>query len=110
MVSPSSLLRLLSFSARLPARPDERKLERVRDAMLKVLDTHQGQSFHRVAQRIQYAEEMESLWYLRQDMMAALSEVRGEVRARREMRPINELFKGLLPHAMVARPHHRFAN
>jgi hypothetical protein len=53
---------------------------------------------------------MESLWYLRQDMLAALSNVYGEARARREMRPINELFKGLLPQAMVARPHHRFAN
>ncbi|MDI3380596.1 hypothetical protein ACFPPF_08810 [Xenophilus aerolatus] len=78
--------------------------------MLKLLQRHEGQSFHRVALRIQYADEMESLWYLRQDMLAALSNVYGEARARREMRPINDLFKGLLPQAMVARPHHRFAN
>lgn len=77
--------------------------------MLTLLNRHDGQSFHRVAQRIRYADEMESLWYLRQDMMAALSDVHGEARARREMRPINDLFKGLLPQAMVARPHHRFA-
>ncbi|MDQ8017199.1 MAG: hypothetical protein AAGD03_09535 [Bordetella sp.] len=110
MVSPSSLLRLLSFSARPPGRPSERKIQHVRDAMLQLLQRHEGQSFHRVAQRIQYADEMECLWYLRQDMLAALSEVHGEARARREMRQINDLFKGLLPHAMVARPHHRFAN
>lgn len=110
MVSPSSLLRLLSFSARPPARPSERKIQHVRDAMLKLLQRHEAQSFHRVAQRIQYADEMECLWYLRQDMLAALSEVHGEAQARREMRQINDLFKGLLPQAMVARPHHRFAN
>ena len=33
-----------------------------------------------------------------------------EAQARVEMRQINELFKGLLPQAMVARPHHRFAS
>lgn len=110
MVSPSSLLRLLSFAARPPSRPSARRIQNVRDAMLKLLHGHEGQSFHRVAQRIRYADEMESLWYLRQDMLAALSEVHGEAQARRAMRPINKLFKGLLPQAMVARPHHRFAN
>lgn len=78
--------------------------------MLEVLRRHEGQSFQRVAQRIRYADEMESLWYLRQDMLAALSEVHGEAKARRDMREINDLFKGQLPQAMVARPHHRFAN
>ena len=56
MVSPSSLLRLLSFSARPPGRPSERKIQHVREAMLELLQKHEGQSFHRVAQRIRYAD------------------------------------------------------
>jgi len=109
MVPPSSLLRLLSLSAWAPARPREQKMRRVRDAMLKLLQAHEGANFRRVAQRVRYADEMESLWYLRQDMLAALSEVHGELRARQEMRHIHGLFKGLLPQAMAARPHQHLA-
>lgn len=82
-------------------------MERVRARMLDLLARHEGGDFYRVAERIRYADEMESLWYLRQDLLAALSAVRGEAAARREVAPLNALFKGMLPHAMTAAPRQR---
>ena len=79
-------------------------------AMLALLQSHQGEAFHRVAQRVRYADELESLWYLRQDMLAALSEVHGEAGARRQMAALTPMFKGALPQSMVPRTQsHRYA-
>ena len=104
MVSRSSLLRLLAFgrAAETATERDRLALERVRAHMLELLSRHEGASFYRVAERIRYADEMESLWYLRQDLMAALSEVHGEVVARQRVTPLNALFKGLLPAALTS--------
>lgn len=110
MVSPNSLFRFLSFSASRQARAGERTVQRVREAMLALLQSHQGEAFHRVAQRVRYADELESLWYLRQDMLAALSEVHGEAGARRQMAALTPMFKGALPQSMVPRTQsHRYA-
>jgi len=79
-------------------------MERVRSSMLSLLANHEGAMFFRVAERIRYADEMESLWYLRQDLLAALSAVHGEAAARKEVAPLNALFKGALPHALTAAP------
>ncbi|RYF82324.1 MAG: hypothetical protein EOO29_07425 [Comamonadaceae bacterium] len=83
-------------------------MERVRAIMLELLGKHEGANFYRVAERIRYADEMECLWYLRQDLLAALSAVHGEAAAWHEIEPLNALFKGLLPAALTAaaaRPH-----
>ncbi len=79
----------------------------IRTAMLSLLQVHGGHSVQRVAQRVRFAGDLEALWYLRQDVLSALSAVDGEVSARRQMRPINRLFKGGLPGAMGPRAHHR---
>ena len=79
----------------------------IRNAMLSLLQNHGGHGTQRVAQRVRFAGDMEALWYLRQDVLTALSAVDGEVAARRQMRQINRLFKVGLPGAMVPRPHHR---
>ena len=60
----------------------------------------------RVAQRVRFAGDLEALWYLRQDVLTALSAVDGEVAARRQMQQINRLFKGGLPDTMGPRAHH----
>ncbi len=106
MVSRSSLLRLLAFgrSAETATERDRLGLERVRTQMLQLLSRYEGAAFYRVAERIRYADEMECLWYLRQDLMAALSEVHGEVAARNAVAPLNALFKGQLPAALTATP------
>jgi hypothetical protein len=102
-----SFLRFLSFPALGLRRSSDRQMGQIRTAMLSLLQTHGGHSAQRVAQRVRFAGDLEALWYLRQDVLTALSAVDGEAAARRHMRQINRLFKGGLPGAMVPRPHHR---
>ncbi len=102
-----SFFRLLSFPALGLRRSADRQMGQIRSAMLSLLQGHGGHSAQRVAQRVRFAGDLEALWYLRQDVLTALSAVDGEAAARRQMREINRLFKGGLPGAMVPRPHHR---
>ena len=88
-------------------RVGEHQLGRIRSAMLAVLQVHGGHSVQRVAQRVRFAADMESLWYLRQDVMLALSAIDGEAAARRQMKAINGMFKGGLPGSMGPRRHHK---
>lgn len=76
--------------------------------MLTSLAVHDGHQIQRLAQRVQFANEVEALWYLRQDLLTVLSERDGDLAAARHMKQINRLFKGGLPHAMGPRAHQRF--
>lgn len=88
----------------------ENQLGRIRSAMLSVLQAHSGHSVQRVAQRVRFAADVESLWYLRQDVMVALSAIDGEAAARRQMKAINSMFEGGLPGSMGPRVHQRFTH
>lgn len=88
-------------------RSADRQMGQIRTAMLSLLQVHGGHSIQRVAQRVRFAGDLEALWYLRQDVLTALSAVDGEVAARRQMRQINRLFKGGLPGTMGPRAHNR---
>ncbi|MCY1370847.1 hypothetical protein D9M69_579600 [compost metagenome] len=88
----------------------ESQLGRIRTAMLSVLQGRGGQSIQRVSQRVRFAVDVEALWYLRQDVMVALSAIDGESAARRQMKEINSMFKGGLPGSMGPRAHQRFTN
>lgn len=77
--------------------------------MLSLLQVHGGHAIQRIAHRVRFADDLESLWYLRQDLLMALSALDGEAAARRQLRPINNLFKGRLPHTMGPRAHQRFS-
>jgi hypothetical protein len=93
-----------------PRRMGENQLGRIRSAMLSVLQAHGGHSVQRVAQRVRFAADVESLWYLRQDVMVALSAIDGEAAARRQMKAINSMFEGGLPGSMGPRAHQRFTH
>lgn len=77
--------------------------------MLALIQPHDTPPCRRVVHRVRFADELEALWYLRQDMLLALVEAIGESTARREMARINRLFKGYLPPTMVPRVHQRFS-
>lgn len=79
----------------------------IRTAMLSLLQLHGGHSIQRIAQRVRFAGDLEALWYLRQDVLAALSAVDGEAAARRQMGQINRMFKGGLPGGLGPRAHNR---
>ena len=104
-MSPSSLLRLLSFPGLSLRRSTDRQLGQIRTSMLSLLEARPGNTVHRVAQRVRFADDLEALWYLRQDVLTTLAEMDGEPLARRQMRRINSLFKGGLPQTMGPRVH-----
>jgi hypothetical protein len=104
---PSSLFRLLSFPGMNFRRSTDRQLGQIRSAMLTLLEVH-GPSVQRIVQRVRFADDLEALWYLRQDVLMALTEIDGEPVARRQMKQINNMFKGGLPQTMGPRAHHRF--
>jgi len=102
------LLRLLNVPGSGSHRATESQLGRIRTAMLSALQGHGGHSVQRVSQRVRFAADVEALWYLRQDVMIALSAIDGETAARRQMTAINSMFKGGLPGSMGPRTHQRF--
>ena len=105
---PSSFFRLLSFPGLNLRRSADRRLGQIRTAMLTLLEASGGHRVQRIAQRVRFADDLEALWYLRQDLMYALAEIDGEHVAQRRMKQINRLFKGGLPQTMGPRVHHRF--
>lgn len=104
-----SFFRRLSLSGLGFRRSADRQLTRIRHAMLSLLQVHGGHAVARIAQRVRFADDLEALWYLRQDMLMALSATDGEAAARRQLRKINNLFKGRLPDTMGPRAHQRFS-
>ena len=106
MVFLRKLIRLLPLPALAgPRQSQDRQAGQIRMAMLEMLRPHGGNGVARVAQRVQFADDLETLWYLRQDVMTAVSDFDGEGAARRQMRQINSMFKGRLPDAMGPRAH-----
>ncbi len=108
-MSKSSFLRFLSLCGLHPQSPEEHDLSQIRHAMLAQLQKHRSDLVERVVDRVRFADDVEALWYLRQDLMMQLSALDGETAARRQLRYINKLFKGRLPQTMGPRKHHRFS-
>ena len=77
--------------------------------MLMLLEPCTGHETQRVVQRVRFAGDLETLWYLRQDVLRALSATDGEMRARDELNQLNRLFKGALPQTMGPRAHQRLS-
>lgn len=82
----------------------ENGTEDIREAMLGLLGDDSTKRFPHVTRRIRYANDIQALWYLRGDLMAALASLHGEAGARERMREITEMFQGLLPGSLTSRP------
>jgi hypothetical protein len=78
-------------------------IEDIREAMLALLGDDASRQFPQVTRRVRYASDVQALWYLRGDLMAALASRRGEAEARRQIDAITDMFSGLLPDGMHAR-------
>jgi hypothetical protein len=105
MLISNRLLRFLNVPGLGLRRSMDGQMGRIRAAMLSLLQAHGGHAIQRTAQRVLFATDLEALWYLRQDVMAALSAVDGELAAQRQMKAINSLFEGCLRGSMAPRPH-----
>ncbi len=99
----SSMQSLLGASVAAP-RHCLIQLETIRQAMLDLLQDDGCRTFPLVERRILFATDMQALWYLRSDLMAALSYLQGERIARQSLQDITELFEGALPKGMFSRP------
>ena len=78
--------------------------EDIREAMLALLGPAGTQQHPQVTRRIRYAADLQALWYLRGDLMAALAVGMGEAAARERVQSITDMFKGLLPGNLQSRP------
>lgn len=56
-----------------------------------------------IARRIESAEDLQELWYLRADLMVVMAALQGEAKAREAMFEISSGFHGLLPRAFSSR-------
>jgi hypothetical protein len=59
--------------------------------------------FPQITWRVRYATDILALWYLRGELMAALSETHGEAIARAELDKVTRMFGGLLPNGLQSR-------
>ena len=88
--------------------PSESRLDHaedgIRESMLSLLDAAGAKEFSHVVRRIRYADDLQALWYLRGDLMAALAASRGEAEARELLASITDQFQGLLPRGLSSRP------
>ncbi len=75
------------------------QLEAIRYAMVSVLGDDADTDWRPLMLRIKYAEDIGALWFLRSDVMAALSNMYGEHKARDVMAHLNDMFKGFMPDA-----------
>jgi hypothetical protein len=76
----------------------------IQEAMLEALGDTGMKRFMAVTRRIQYASDLQQLWYLRGDLMAALAALHGEAHARETVQDISDQFQGMLPRGMSTRP------
>lgn len=85
------------------------RTEAIRAAMLKavyeVYTTQKSFESSKVWSDISRAMDIETLWYLRSDVLRVLSDFYGEMVSRKQLDAISELFRGLVPqhHMPVAR-------
>lgn len=80
------------------------RLEDIREAMLELVGDSGSKEFPQLTRRIRYAGEIQGLWYLRGELMAALAARHGETAAREQVGRITVLFKGVLPRSLASRP------
>jgi hypothetical protein len=77
--------------------PPDAVVERVRQAMLFAVDTHCLASGYAMENKISYAPDINSLWYLRSDLMHAIASDQGEAIAAECVAAITTLFAGYQP-------------
>lgn len=81
----------------------EDRLDDIRQAMLDGLGLTGGLLMSQIERRVMFAPDAQSLWYLRPELLIAMSEAEGERLAQEKIDRISRLFEGLLPPGMSAR-------
>lgn len=79
-------------------------LDSVREAMLDAMGASGASGYPLVRLRLSYANEIQDLWYLREDLMSVIAAIEGESVARSKLTQISQMFRGLMPRGMSTRP------
>jgi hypothetical protein len=79
-------------------------IEDIRSAMLELMTPVEEARFPHVMRRVRYAGDVQGLWFLRGDLMAALASSHGEVAAREKLETLSEMFEDMLPGGLRSRP------
>lgn len=79
------------------------RMEAIRDAMLEALAPHIASvtSMPKAWASIARATDVDSLWYLRSDLLGLLADYCGEPSARATLSTITEMFRGLIPNTQM---------
>ena len=78
-------------------------LERVRLAMRCAVHEHLGDAAQALQHQMEYAQDIESLWYLRPEIMNAIAAQCGEAQARSCLAGLTALFRDHHPGARSSR-------
>lgn len=92
---------LLHGSSRTSKKNPVTTLQEIRLAMLAALGDVAEKSFPLIQLRVTYASDIDDLWYLRGDVMAAIASLRGEAVAKEKLQQISAMFIGLVPHNLT---------
>jgi hypothetical protein len=87
--------------------PEAARLEKIRAEMLQALEASGKAGRPQLADRIRFATDLESLWYLRTELLAAVTECAGAESAGRSLESITTQFIGFLPIATTHRARRR---
>ena len=79
-------------------------IEDIRERMLELLGDLQDERSMAARRRIRYANQVESLWFLRGELMAVLARSLGESAALERVTSISDMFDDLLPEGLRSRP------
>jgi hypothetical protein len=80
------------------------RVEDIRLAMLDLLGEDGEFNYPQLTRKVRYSGDAQALWYLRGELMAALSAMSNEADARAHMEMISRMFKGLVPAGLASRP------
>ena len=79
-------------------------LEDIRQNMLEMASLDSGERSLRLARRIRYASDLESLWFMRGELMGLLARTHGEAAAFEKVEELSSMFTDLLPAGLRSRP------
>ena len=79
-------------------------LEDIRQNMLEMVSLDSGERSLRLARRIRYASDLESLWFMRGELMGLLARTHGEAAAFEKVEELSSMFTDLLPAGLRSRP------
>ena len=101
----SSMLSILrSGDSVLDSKLDHR-VEDIRQAMMESLrDVVGSDELDHIRARVLYGADVQSLWYVRSDIMGLLAGTYGEAVAQEKMTLLTDMFRGLVPSGMHSRP------